>query len=202
VAFRLLQLAERDPKSPKPYEALAAFSLGKGRDRRQAETYWEQAVERGSTSAYVYLQLAKAQLRPIMRNPSLDYRIPPVVCESMRKQLDRAIELRSNYMDAWDTLALVEAFSEEPRASVVNQFKSVLPLMRSKSNTLVSLAIIAWRQGDLETCRSILGMVEKAKPGPTAYNLARMLNKKLGQAAEKQPMAEPEDDALKPIDRP
>jgi Protein of unknown function (DUF1570) len=202
VAFRLLALAERDPKAAKPYEALASFSLNKGRDRRQAETYWELAVERGSTNAYVYLQLAKVQLRGIMANPSLDNRIPPAICDSLRKNLDRAVELRPNYMEAWDAMAQVEAFSEKPRASVVNQFKSILPLMRSKANTLASLAIIAWRQGDAETCRSIMDMVEKSKPGPTAKNMIRLLNKKLGQVEEKQPASEPEEEALKPIDRP
>lgn len=74
-------------------------------------------------------------------------------------------------MEAWDALALIEAFSAEHRASEVNQFKTVLPWMRSKSNTLAALAIIAWRQRDLETCRAIIGMVEKAKPGATAYDL-------------------------------
>jgi hypothetical protein len=180
---------------------LGSYSFNKGRDRRQAEVYWKQAVERGSVNAYVYLQLAKVQLREFMSAPSLDSRIPPAVCETLRQHLDRAVELRPNSMEAWEALSQVEAFSEQPRPAVVNQFKTILPLMRSKANTLASLAIIAWRQGEVETCRLIMASVEKSKPGPTAKNIVRLLGHKLESSSAKTPSIEPEEETLKPIDR-
>jgi tetratricopeptide (TPR) repeat protein len=188
----LLQLAERDNKAARPYEILAAYTLVKGRDRRQAESYWEKAVERGSTNAYVYLQLAKRELRGIMGNPSLDYRVPSPVCEQIRKSLDRAVELRPDYMEAWESLAQLEAFSEKPRGVVINQVQAILPRMRNKANALTALAIIRWRIDDLDTCRAMLVAASAANPGPTAKNIIRILSKKLAQSPDNKTEVAPE----------
>lgn len=203
AAYRLMALAERDPKLAKTYEVLASFTYKKERDRRQAEGYWTKAVECGSTNAYVYLQLAKADMSAAKEVSSLDYRMPQVTCDVLRKNLDRAVELRPDYLEAWSALAQVEAFAVKPRTPVLNQLKAYLPLMRSqtRANTLASIAVFAWRQRDVGTCRALMAMAEEAKPGPSAKNLLRLINKKLALAEQKKAESEPAEETLKPIDR-
>lgn len=154
--LKLLELAERDPKASAPYEVLAAYTWLKEANRRKAVSFWEKAVERGSTSAYAYVQLAKAQLRPLIGSSSLDYRAPAVVADPIRKYLDRALELNPGCQEAWEALAQIEAFAENPRTAVVDEVQSRLPAFRSKAGTLVALAILQWRSGNLVTSRQIL----------------------------------------------
>jgi tetratricopeptide (TPR) repeat protein len=154
--FKLLKLADSNRSASLPWEVLAAHALIADHDRRQAVSFWEQAMECSSDNAYVYLQLAKTQLKYLTSSPSLDYRAPAAVADPIRKLLDRAIELRSDYLEAWESLAQLEAFAEEPRTAVIAQVQKLLPSMRSKSNTMIALAIFQWRNGNLITSRLIL----------------------------------------------
>ena len=202
--LHMLQLAERDPKAARPYEVLAAYTLGKDRDRQQALAYWEKAVERGSINAYVYLQLAKAQLKDVTNILSLDYRAPQLVAEPIRKYLDRAVELRPDYMEAWEALAELEAVAEKPRVPVVVQIQNRVPKMRSQAKTLCALAIIRWRIGDLKTCREIIGVLKKQNLARTNVPiLINRLNEKLAKAEQAKKEAEDEGGpVLKSIDQP
>jgi len=202
--LRMMQLAERDPKSARPYEVLAAYTLNKDHDRRQAQVYWEKAVERGSTNAYIYLQLAQAQLRYITSKPSLDFQAPSTVAEPIRKYLDRAVELRPDYLEAWEALAQIEAFSEKPRVAVLSQVQKVVPTMRSKANTLAALAVVRWRMGDLKTCQEILAALENCNLAHTNVPIImKRLNERIARAARTENGGVDDvSTVLTPIDRP
>lgn len=201
LSYKLLTLAERDPKSAKPYEILASVMLNVDHDQRQAEEYYRKAVERGSTNAYIYLQLALAELSETRPDDSLDYRLPEKICDSLRGNLDRAIELRTNYLEASNALFLVETFAVKPRASMIDQSESILPLMRpqAKADALVCISVIAWRQGEIENCRSIMALVEKLGPGPIAQSLLKLLKNELDPPANIKPMFLPPGELLRRI---
>jgi tetratricopeptide (TPR) repeat protein len=202
--LRLLRLTERDPQAARPYEVLAAYALARDHDKLQAIEYWEKAVEHNSDNAYVYVQLAKNRMRGIMDFSSLDFRAPAAVADPIRKYLDRAVELRPNYLEAWEALARIEAYAERPRPSVVIRVQNCLPMMRSKTDTLAALAIIRWRIGDLKTCREILDLLKTSSLAQTnVRNIVNRLNEKLAQAEAKNKTEEGvELVAPAPIDRP
>jgi tetratricopeptide (TPR) repeat protein len=182
---RMLELAERDLNAARPYEVLGAYTLVKGHDRPRALDFWRNAVERNSNNAYVYLQLAKDQLRDIIAAPSIDFRAPVGVTVPIRKYLDRAVELRPDYLEAWEALAQIEAYAEKPRAEVITRVESILPMMHSKASTLAALALVRWRARDFKTCGLMLEELKACAPShSTAAILMNRLNERLAQSEQ------------------
>lgn len=173
--YKLLQIAEREPTSARPYEVLAAIAMY-DRETRMALDRWSKAGALGTTNAFVYLQLAKDIVRQILNGVSLDYRIPENECTQLRGWLDRAIELSPDYWEAYETLAVVEAFAAKPRAPVLQKIQTVIKQLRDPQRVLVSLAVIRWRINDLTTSEAILNLLEKR---PTGASSEKMLAGKL-----------------------
>lgn len=118
--LKLLELSDRQPDSPRPHEMLAEFYFEEGR-RKDAAGHWQRAAELGSKNAFVYLALAGRKIGALRLAP--DYRLPDELCAELRGRLDRAIALDPNYMEAYGLLALVEAFSVEPREDALRKIK-------------------------------------------------------------------------------
>jgi hypothetical protein len=154
ATYRLLQLAESHPGSPRPHEVLAAVAMNGG-DSEGAFVHWRRAADLGSENAYIYLQLAKEKLDQIINGLSLDYRMPAKLAGQLRGWLDRAVVLSPNYLEAYEALAYVEALAESPRLDVMNHVQGVLPRMKDKMRTLFAIAIVRWRTQDFVTARQI-----------------------------------------------
>lgn len=180
VPRRLRKIAERHPEDARPWEILAAHALSQERDRAQAETYWRKAADLGSENPVVHLQLAKTGLFPVARTLDLKRTLTEAQCVPLRARLDRALELRPGYVEAWETLAQLEAFSASPRPAVLEKIAAVAHATRNAGNTFAALALAHWRAGDFVACEAMLREVERARPGPTAQSMVRMLNQQLG----------------------
>lgn len=158
TALRLLELADRAPDSPRPYELLAAVSMRQG-EPALAHGHWTRAAELGSANAFVHVQLAAETLRPMMEEPSLDYRMPEALATQLRAWLDRAVTLSPNYDEAFEYLAAVEAYSHKPRNATVNHIQRRFRVMRDKARVLFYFAVMRWRLKDFGTAREIAKVV-------------------------------------------
>jgi hypothetical protein len=63
--------------------------------------------------------------------------------------------LSSRDLEAYERLAMVEAFSEWPRFDVVNRVQAVVPKMRDKTRAWFAIAVLRWRMGDDAAARQI-----------------------------------------------
>ena len=182
TAYRLLQLAESHPESPRPHEVLAAVAM-LGGDSEGALKHWERAAELGSDNPFVYVQLATDRLNQLTMGLSLDYRMPAALAGTLRGWLDRAVALSPRYLDAYEKLAMVEAFAERPRPDAVNRVQEAAPKMRDKTRTWFAVAVIHWRIGDLDAARQITrALIAAPDVSPRLHSLAQRLAKRLAEA--------------------
>lgn len=189
--YKLIQLAEQNPTSPRPYEILAAISMYDN-EPRLAMDRWRKAGELGSSNSFVYVQLANEVVRQMRIGVSLNYRIPEKQCAELREWLDRAIKLSPEYWEAYDTLAFVEAFSTKPRGGAVNAIQASITKMKDAQRTLMSLAVIRWRINDYATSEAILDVLDKKAPNVSPDKiLAAKLRKQLAADRAKREAADP-----------
>jgi hypothetical protein len=182
AAYQLLQLAESHPEAPRPHEVLAAVAM-LGGDSESALSHWRRAAELSSDNPFVYMQLAADRLDQVASGLTLDYRMPAELTTTLRGWLDRAIALSPRYLDAYEKLAMVEAFAERPRVDAVNRVQEAAPKMRDKTRTWFAVAIIHWRMGDDVAARQITRVLIAAPDiSPKLRFLAQRLNQQLVSA--------------------
>lgn len=189
--YKLIQLAEQDPTSSRPYEILAAISMY-DREPRLAMDRWRKAGELGSTNAFVYVQLANEIVRQMRVGVSLNYRIPAKQCVELRDWLDRAVKHSPEYWEAYETLAFVEAFAIKPRGGAVNAIQAAVKQMKDPQRTLTSLAVIRWRINDYVTSEAILEGIEKKAPNASPDKiLAAKLRRQIAVDRAQREAADP-----------
>ncbi|MFT3782652.1 MAG: hypothetical protein QM790_11610 [Nibricoccus sp.] len=182
---RLREMAQGQTDAARAFEAMGAHALSRLRDRAAAEAYWEKAVEHGSDNPYVYLQLARKQLNPLVRALDLRQRVPEKLCEPVRRYLDRALALRPDYLEAWEALAQFEAFAENPRSELVERAGEVAYTTRNPSSILAAVAIVYWRKGDYDRCEALLNEIEHSRPSDVTEQMVRLLTEQLARAKSK-----------------
>jgi hypothetical protein len=188
AAYQLLQLAQSHPESPLPHEVLAAVAW-KSDDTEVALGHWQRAAELGSDNPFVYVRLAADRLNRLSMGLSLDYRMPEELAGTLRGWLDRAITLSPRWLEAYEKLAMVEAFAEQPRVDAANRAQEAAPKMRDKTRTLFAIAVIHWRVGDDAGARQIAEfLIAAPETSPQLRSLAKQLKKRL---ALKNPPAAP-----------
>jgi hypothetical protein len=156
---RLLAMIERHPDNPRPHEMLAEL-YGRDGQERSAGEHLRRAAELGSENAFVYVTLARMEVGAA--NPTPDYRFPDAACAKLRGWLDRAIELSPDYMEAYETLALVEAFSRKMRADAVkriNENGRDIPSVSSRARLLLASAVTLWRARQHEKSLELLDVL-------------------------------------------
>ena len=179
TAYRLMQLAETHPTAPRPHEVLAAVAV-RGQDPEGALSHWRRAAELGSDNPYVYMRLASDRLDQVTAGLTLDYRMPAELAATLRGWLDRAVALSPRYFEAFEALAMVEAFAEKPRLEVINRVQGMVPKMSDKTRTLFAIAIVHWRKGDFVTARQIAKLLVAAPTiSPRLRSLTQRLSKEL-----------------------
>lgn len=199
TVYQVMQLSGDHPDAPRPHEVIAAMAL-RGGDRKDALGHWRSAADLGSDNPYVYLQLADDGLDQFSIGLTLDTRMPAELAATLRGWLDRAIALSPRYLDAYQALAVVEAFSEQPRLETANRIQEVVPKMRDRTRAMFAIAILRARMGDHATARQIARSL-LAVPNIQARIrfLMQRLNWRLGPA---ETPAAPAPDAVEGLPNP
>jgi tetratricopeptide (TPR) repeat protein len=155
TAARGLELAARQPDSPRPHELLAAVATQAG-DYERALACWETAAKLGSDNHYVYAKLALGRLQ--QRIDALDFnaRLSSETAEELRAWLDHALKLNPDSFEAFESLAFVESRAPRFRLEAIREIQKASYEMRDASATLLALAVVRWRVRDYPTCNSII----------------------------------------------
>jgi hypothetical protein len=157
-AYRVFQVAETNPDSPRAFEVLGSIAIGEG-ERRQAEAHWREAFKRGTDNPILPVWLAKESLRQSLIEVSPGFRLPEGDAVELRGWLDRAIMIDENYVEAWDWLALTEAFSVKIRAEVIRDLQAKREAWGSRPRVLAALALIALRAGNADVAEALADAV-------------------------------------------
>jgi tetratricopeptide (TPR) repeat protein len=144
ATYRLLELAEHYPASPRPHEVLAAIAASEG-ERKRAIDCWTTAAGLQTSNPYVYAKLAEDSLRQYLAGANLNFRLSEAATKELRGWLDRAIVLDPGYAEAWDWLALTEAYARKPRQSMVTQLLAQRQIFGNRPRLLAGFAVIALR---------------------------------------------------------
>jgi len=176
---RLMQLSESHPEDSRPHEILAEIAMKDG-DRKSALDHWRRAAELGSDNPEAYVQVAADRFDQFTIGLTLDTRMAPELEATLRRWLDRATTLSPRYLEAYETLAMVEAFAEQPRWDVVNHVQAVVPKMRDKTRVTFAMAVLRWRTGDDAAARQMVkSMLATPKISARLRFLAQRLNWRL-----------------------
>lgn len=142
--LELRQLIARNPSSPRPHEIMATFFYYEGERLRSTQSLGE-AAKLQSESAFVYTQLAQHTIRQFLSGVKPGFRFPEQATEELRAWLDRAVAIAPNYAEAWDWLALTEAFAVKPRASIVRALQEKRQVLGDRPRMLAGFCLIALR---------------------------------------------------------
>ena len=107
----------------------------------------------------------------LLYNKNLDYRLPPELADSIRAGLQRALQLSPNFGEAYELLALAEAFTAQPNAANINLVLRNAGKIAKPHRLLLALAIVRWRVGDESACRELLDVIQAASDAEPAVNL-------------------------------
>ena len=157
LGYELYRLAEANPASARPAEALAVLAMGE-KDFANAAVRWERARELGTDNLFAYLLPAREALGARTLYLSLQPQLTEALCAEWRGYLDRCVALDPGCADAHYYRTLLEAFAEKPDAAAVDgadrsQTLAVRPM------GYLYLAIARWRLGQTEEAHRILAML-------------------------------------------
>ncbi len=142
--LELRQWVARNPESPRPHEIIATLLNYDGERLRSMQSL-EEAAKLGSENPYVYAKLAEDSLRQYLSGVRPSFRLPPEASAELRAWLDRAVQLAPNYTDAWDWLALTEAFSAKPRPAMVQTLQEKHMVFGNRPRLLAGFSLLALR---------------------------------------------------------
>jgi hypothetical protein len=184
VMLAALQLAEKNPTSPRPQELLAAIAAGAGEFTRALER-WRMAAELGSENPFALVQGVRAKLTDLGFEDDLDRRLPPEEADRLRGWLDRAIVLGPHYGDAVEMLAWVESRAPVFRIDAVNLIQKRVRELKDPNPTLLALAVIRWRAKDIATADNITqAVIDASQAAPHIKAAARLLRLRFAETAE------------------
>jgi hypothetical protein len=154
----------------------AATTPGERRARaalfQEAREHLLRAAECGSDNAAVHATLASDEFSRIdvgLRKP-----IKPDASARLRGWLDRAIALDPDYLDAYDTLALVEAFSETFREEKMPAIIEAVKTRRPPGRGWIGLAVLSWHAGGKERGAELLhDFIAAPRTGKPAARFAK-----------------------------
>ncbi len=170
---QLRLLADQLPSNPRPYEWLAMIASSRN-ETAAARDYLQKAYDRGSRKTWVLYALAKEVDQQLRTGGRLDFRMPEKQSAQMRSWLDQALAQDPHFTPALEILAMVEAFSAEPRLEVVNRLQQSIGLVEDRRRFLLMLAIVRWHVQDEATCRKLLNLlisVPVPPPRPVAQKV-------------------------------
>lgn len=181
--IKLIELAERYPAEPRPYEILAALAGRKGKAQEQLD-YYAKAVALGSLNSQVHVLRAGLALSRVDVGSSLDYRMPEDQAEPLRESLRTAFAANPNHDAIIDLLAYLESVAAKPKLSSVELVQKQVKGMRDSHEALLSLVVIRWRIKDHATAEAIVGMLRGRKPlEGGAMQRMELLEARLGLSA-------------------
>lgn len=152
-------LAQANPGSPRPLEALARLAAANN-DMGTANDYWRQACAKGSTNAFAYLAVLRQALEPRSTVINLYPSLLPEKAIELREISDTAVGANPGLVEGYFWQAWIEAFAPEPQAERLTQVEKT-HARYLRPAILMPLAIAHIRLKQLDEARILLDEYEK-----------------------------------------
>ncbi|GAB5560247.1 MAG: hypothetical protein SynsKO_18940 [Synoicihabitans sp.] len=159
----LLEAGEAEDADPRIFETLGADSMVRG-DEENGLQYWRKAAELGSTNSTVLRELARAEWNKWFRNYVPTFKLPKEVADDLRALLVASIRSEPVQDDAYEMLAWVEGFVEEPKPGNINAVQQRFKHMKRKARTLLALAMSRDRMDFRDEGISLLENISRFEP--------------------------------------
>jgi hypothetical protein len=175
--FVLLEAQQHSPE-PRVHEVLGSLALVE-KDPSGATEHWQKAIDLGSRNIAIARELTLLEGRGLFARFDFDFRLPPEKAEQLRARLLASINQEPAQSAAYEMLALVEAFSAEPRAANVNLVQSHFKQLSEKQRTVVALAMVRVRLGNTAEAENFLAELGELPPDPVAAKIADAIRARL-----------------------
>lgn len=169
----LLDAVAAQTKDPRVYETLGTAAALFEKDVNGARERWEQALELGSDNIAVHRELGLLESRQWFQKFDYDFRLPKETATRLRTRLLRSIQAVPAQSAAYEMLALVEAFSEEPVIANVNLVQEHFRQLKEKQRTLVALALVRVRVDRPQEAKDLLRQLDELPPDPAVAKIAQ-----------------------------
>jgi hypothetical protein len=175
-----LALLEAQDQSPEPrvHEVLGSLALVEN-DASGATEHWQKAIDLGTRNPAIARELTLLECRGLFARFDFDFRLPAAKAEQLRERLLTSIHQEPAQSAAYEMLALVEAFSAEPRVANVNLVQDHFKQLSEKSRTVVALAMVRVRLGNAAEAENILGQLGELPPDAAAAKIADVIRTRL-----------------------
>jgi hypothetical protein len=184
--LQLLEAIEKNPTDPRPFEVLGVEALI-DRDENGARARWEQAVTAGTRNVAIYRELGLIESRAWFHQFDYYFRLPPETTERLRTRLQRSIEYAPQQSAAYEMLAWVEAFAEEPSIANINAVQNQFNGLQRKQRTLLALAFVRVRVDKPDEARALLDQLDQMNPDAWTARGAEIVRAKLEGRRPRRP---------------
>jgi hypothetical protein len=174
----LLEAQSHSPAEPRVHEVLGSLALAEG-DARGAAEHWQSAIDLGTQNPATARELTLLECRGLLARFDFDFRLPPEKAQQMRDRLLASIKQEPAQSTAYEMLALVEALSDEPCTANVNLVQAHFKQLSEKQRTVVALAMVRVRLGDIAEAEEILAQLRQLPPDPVAMKIADEIRARL-----------------------
>ena len=174
----LREAADRTPPDPRVLEALGADALVE-QDEIRARERWEEALAAGSHNAATYRELTLLEGHQWFDEFHYDLRLPAATADRLRERLRRAIAFEPEQNGAYQMLAWVEAYADQPNTGNVNLVQRHAATVLHQDRTTVALALVRVHLGKPDEAREILAQLEAVGPDAWSRRAAEQISAKL-----------------------
>lgn len=179
----LVEAAAQTPAEPRLHEVLGAAALLIDRDSASARDHWEKALALGSQNIAVERALGLLETDQWLKGADYDFRLPPDVAARLRERLRRSIAAVPAQSAAYETLAMVEAFSAEPNVANVNLIQERFGQLKEKQRTLLAFALVRARLEKFDEAKALLSELALLPPDPAVAKIADSIRARLESPA-------------------
>jgi hypothetical protein len=135
---------------------MVGWGLWLAGDREAALGVWEPLEIEGYQDSFILRARAQIQIDHWLADPDLEYRFPPEIASQLRHQMESSLEIDPSDQTTMMYLAWLEALSEQPDNENINMVQQSVGGMLQPELTLLAIAKIRLRIGDLETARALV----------------------------------------------
>lgn len=184
--LQLLEAIEKNPTDPRPFEVLGVEAMA-DRDENGARDRWEQAVAAGTKNVAIFRELGLIESRAWFGQFDYNFRLPADRTERLRSRLQQSIEYAPQQSAAYEMLAWVEAFSEEPSIPNVNLVQAHFGGLKRKPRTLLALAFVRVRVNKPDDARVMLDQLDTMEADAWTARAAEIVRAKLEGRRPRRP---------------
>ncbi len=159
----LLEAVASDTQDPRVFEVLGSDAKLANKLELALE-YWQQAYEFGSANHVIMTELARERWQTWFSDYTSSLRLPAAEADYNRDLLLTSIRLEPEQTEAYELLAWIEGFAEDPKPANLNLVQERFPLLKEKARTVLAIAMSRKRLDMEERAISILEAIGKFEP--------------------------------------